>query len=147
MATKNYHKLFAYAGPFALSSTPMVAQMEKNLPSGQDFHPWVGKAPWRSKWQSTPVFLLAESHGQRRLEGYSPWFHKESGTTERLTFSLSLLNLHTHTHFLSEPLACRLKIPCFFFPKYLNVYFLKISTFFYITTVVLSVSGNSSLLS
>ena len=33
----------------------------------------VGKIPWRSAWQTTPVFLLEESHGQRSLEGYSPW--------------------------------------------------------------------------
>ena len=36
------------------------------------FSPWVGKMPWRRKWQPTPVFLLGESHGQRRLDGYSP---------------------------------------------------------------------------
>ena len=40
---------------------------------------------WRRKWQPTPVFLPEESHGQRSLEGYSPWCHKESDTTEWLT--------------------------------------------------------------
>ena len=34
--------------------------------------PWVGKTPWRRKWQPTPVFLLGESHGRRSLAGYSP---------------------------------------------------------------------------
>ena len=34
--------------------------------------PWVGKIPWRSAWQVTPVFFPGESHGQRRLVGYSP---------------------------------------------------------------------------
>ena len=34
--------------------------------------PWVGKIPWRSKWQPTPVFLPGEFHGQRSLVGYSP---------------------------------------------------------------------------
>ena len=28
------------------------------------------------------VFLPGKSHGQRTLEGYSPWGHKESDTTE-----------------------------------------------------------------
>ena len=28
------------------------------------------------------IFLLGESHGWRSLEGYSPWGHKESDTTE-----------------------------------------------------------------
>ena len=29
------------------------------------FHSWVGQIPWRRTWQSTPVFLPGESHGQR----------------------------------------------------------------------------------
>ena len=29
------------------------------------FDPWVGKIPWRRKWQPTPVFLLGKFHGQR----------------------------------------------------------------------------------
>ena len=46
------------------------------------FSPWVGKIPWRRKWQPTPIFLPGESHGQRSLLGYSPWSRKESETTE-----------------------------------------------------------------
>ena len=38
--------------------------------------------PCRRKWQRTPVFLPGESHGQRRLAGYSPWGCKESNTTQ-----------------------------------------------------------------
>ena len=49
------------------------------------FDPWIGKIPWRRRWQSTPVFLPEKSHGQRSLAGYSPWGHKESDTTEWLT--------------------------------------------------------------
>ena len=45
--------------------------------------PWVGKIPWRRKWQPTPVFLPGESHGRRSLVGYiSPWGHKESDMTD-----------------------------------------------------------------
>ena len=44
------------------------------------FKSWVGKIPWSRKWQPTPVFLSVKFHGQRRLEGYSPWCHKELGT-------------------------------------------------------------------
>ena len=40
------------------------------------FDPWVGKIPWRRKWQSAPVFLLGKSHGQRSLAGYLQWDHK-----------------------------------------------------------------------
>ena len=35
------------------------------------FNPWVGKIPWRRKWQLTPVFLPGKSHGQKSLVGYS----------------------------------------------------------------------------
>ena len=31
----------------------------------------LGRFPWRRKWQSTPVFLPGQSHGQRNLVGYS----------------------------------------------------------------------------
>ena len=43
--------------------------MVKNLPPM--FDPSVRKIPWRREWQSTPVFLLGESHGQRSLVGYT----------------------------------------------------------------------------
>ena len=43
--------------------------------------PWVGKIPWRRKWQPTPVFVPGESHGQRSLAGYSPWGRTESDRT------------------------------------------------------------------
>ena len=55
------------------------------------FDPRLGKISWRRKWQPTPVFLPGKSHGQRSLEGYSPWGLKESDTTERL-------NHHHHSH-------------------------------------------------
>ena len=38
--------------------------------------------PLEEGMQPTPVFLPGDSHGQRSLEGYSPWGHKESDTTE-----------------------------------------------------------------
>ena len=51
------------------------------------FDPWVGKIPWRRKWQLNPVFLPGKSHRQRGLADNSPWGHKESDTTK-----------HTHAH-------------------------------------------------
>ena len=42
----------------------------------------------RRKWQPTPVFLPGKSHGWQSLVGYSPRGHKESDTTERLSFFL-----------------------------------------------------------
>ena len=43
------------------------------------FNPWVGKIPWRRKWQPTLVFLSEKSHGQRNLVGYSLWDCKKVG--------------------------------------------------------------------
>ena len=43
------------------------------------FDPWVGKIPWKRKWQPTPVFLPGKSHGQRSLVDYSPCGHKRVG--------------------------------------------------------------------
>ena len=51
------------------------------------FDPWVGKIPWRRKWELSPVFLPEKSCGQKSLVGYSPQGLKESGMTA-----------HTHTH-------------------------------------------------
>ena len=54
------------------------------------FKTWVGKIPWRRKWQSTPVLWPGKSHGRRSLVGYSLWGHKESDMTEWLHFTISI---------------------------------------------------------
>ena len=43
------------------------------------FNLWVGKIPWRRKWQPTPVILPGKSHGQRSLTDYIPWGRKRVG--------------------------------------------------------------------
>ena len=64
------------------------------LPSRRHgFDPWVGKIPWRRKWQPTPVFLPGESHERRSLVGYGPRGRKELDTTEWLHFPLGELGL------------------------------------------------------
>ena len=59
----------------------LVTQRVKNLPAVQEtqVQSLSQKIPWRSG-QPTPVFLPGDSHGQRRLAGYSPWDCKESTT-------------------------------------------------------------------
>ena len=47
-----------------------------------EFDPWVRKIPGRREWKLTPVFSPVKFLGQRSLEGYSPWGHKELNTTE-----------------------------------------------------------------
>ena len=42
---------------------------------------------------TTPVFLPGEFHGERSLDGYSPWDHQELDTPERLTLPLPWLFL------------------------------------------------------
>ena len=64
------------------------AQMVKSRPAVQET--WVGKMPWRRKWQPTPVFLPGESHGRRSL-GYT--VHGVTKTQTQLTLSAS--NAHT----------------------------------------------------
>ena len=51
------------------------------------FDSWVGKIPWRRKWQPTPILWPGKFHGRRSPVGYSPWGHKELDTTERLHFT------------------------------------------------------------
>ena len=45
------------------------------------FDSWVGKIPWRKRWQSTPVCLLGKPHRERSPEDPSPEGHRESDTT------------------------------------------------------------------
>ena len=54
-----------------------------------EFDLWVGKIPWRRKWQPTPVLLPGKFHLWRSLVCYSPWGGKVSDTTERLHFHFS----------------------------------------------------------
>jgi len=42
-------------------------------------NPWVGKIPWRRKWQSTLVFTSGKFHGWKSLAGYNPWGFKKLG--------------------------------------------------------------------
>ena len=51
--------------------------------------PLGGDDPLEEGMATHSVFWPGESHGQRSLAGYSPWGHRESDTTERLTLSLS----------------------------------------------------------
>ena len=66
--------------PGAPSGKEPTCQCRKHKRHG--FDSWVRKIPWRRAWLSTPVFLPGETHGQRILEGYSPWGHKELDMTE-----------------------------------------------------------------
>ena len=72
------------------------------------FDPWVGKIPWKRKWQPTPVLLPGKSYGQRSLVGYSPWGPKESDMTEGLSMHIRTLLIETKLR--TERLHDQLKI-------------------------------------
>ena len=55
------------------------------------FSPWVGKIPWRRKWQPTLELLPRISHGQGNLEGSSSWGHK------RVRHNLATKNQQNHS--------------------------------------------------
>ena len=60
----------------------------KHPPAVQEmgFDPWVGKIPWRRKWQPTPVFLLwTEEPGRLHTTG-----RKESDMTEQPNSSYNI---------------------------------------------------------
>ena len=66
----------------------LVAQMVKNPPAMQET--WVRSLGWEDSpggGHGNPLqySCLENPHGQRSLVGYSPWSHKESDTTERLS--------------------------------------------------------------
>ena len=63
------------------------------------FDPWVGKIPWRRKWQLTPGFLSSKSHGQRSLAGYRPRDCKESDITEWLSMHAFFFNIFKWKNF------------------------------------------------
>ena len=51
------------------------------------FNPWVGNISWGMAWQSTPLLLPGESHGQMSLAGYSPWGCKRVRPTQQLNIN------------------------------------------------------------
>ena len=71
------------------------------------FNLWIRKLLWRKKWQSTPVFLPRESHGQRSLAGYSPWGSQKvrHDWTHTHTCSCSVTKSRPA---LCDPMDCRM---------------------------------------
>ena len=63
-----------------------VAQGVKNPPAsvGERFDPWVGKIPWRWKWQPSSVFLPKKKILWKEEPAWwaSLWGHKALDTTE-----------------------------------------------------------------
>ena len=76
-----------FPGGLAVKNLP--AKQETQVQSLVQEDPLKKEMATHSSIQPAPVFLPGESHGQRRLEGYSSWGRKESDTTEQLNSSSS----------------------------------------------------------
>ena len=64
-----------------------MAQMVKNPRDAGDLGsiPGLGRSPGGGPGDPLQYSCLENPHGQRTLAGYSPWGHRESDTTERLS--------------------------------------------------------------
>ena len=87
----------------------VVKKKKKSLPANAGrlkkcgLDSWVGKIPWRRKWQPTPVFLPGGSHGQRSLAVYSPCDCTESDSTEHARRPRQRQTLHQQEVHLMIP--------------------------------------------
>ena len=70
----------------------MVNNLPANAGDIRDMIPGLGRSP--GVGNVNPI-QNSQSHGQRRLVGYSPWDCKESDTTERLNNNKYLLSVNT----------------------------------------------------
>ena len=67
---KDFHFHVHFLGfPGGASGKELACQRRRC--KNRRFDPWIGKMPWKRKWQPTPVFSPRESHGQRSLASYS----------------------------------------------------------------------------
>ena len=83
--TVSFVQISYYLTPFFYHCwASLIAQLAKNSPALQEtwVRSLVGKIPWRRERLPSPVFWPGEFHGL-----YSPWGHRESDTTERLSLS------------------------------------------------------------
>ena len=80
---KNEKGMYKYRASQSLNGKESTCQCRRHR-----FDPWVGKTPWRRRWQPILVFLPGEFYGQRSLVGYSLWGCKESGMTKQLSIHI-----------------------------------------------------------
>ena len=91
--------LMGYTGfPGGASGKEPICQLRRQKKFG--FDPWVGKIPWRRAWQSPPVFMPGESHGQW---AWSVTIHRVTKSQTWLKWLSTALHsgMHTYTFLLS----------------------------------------------
>ena len=62
------------------------------------FSPGVRKICWRRKWQPTPVLLPGKPHGERSLEGHSPWGCQSRTQLSNQTTTTIMSSGHQFSH-------------------------------------------------
>ena len=81
-----WQKPVQYCKVISLQLKEIFKKLKKKKKYGQESACNAGdlglEDPLEKRWQSIPVFLPGESHGQKGLAGYSPWGRKELDTTE-----------------------------------------------------------------
>ena len=92
--------------PLQYSWASLVAQLVKKNPRAMQLNlgsiPELGRLLWKRERLPTPVFWPREFHGL-----YSPWGHKESDTTERLSILLSSHFSHVRLCVTLWTVACQ----------------------------------------
>ena len=91
----SFHLTTQTGFPGSASSNDPTCQCKRH--KRLEFHPWVGKIPWRRERQPAPAFLPGESHGQRSLVGYSPKVMKSQTGLKQLSMHAGN-HPHTQTH-------------------------------------------------
>ena len=74
---------------------------------------WVlisGSGTTPEEGNGTHFWILGKSHGQRSLAGYSPWRHKESGTTQQLNNNTTTAALSVQSDIMRPRASTRWKI-------------------------------------
>ena len=85
---------------FEMQGTSQGALMVKNPPAyaghvrEEGLIPKLGRSPGGGNGNLLQYSCLENPHGQRSLKGYSPWGHKESDMTERLSLTHWLTQFH-----------------------------------------------------
>ena len=73
--------------------------MDKKLPANAgdtgyvSLIPGLGRSPGGGHGNTLQYSCLENPHGERSLMGYSPWGHKESDTTKRLSTHMVVLSI------------------------------------------------------
>ena len=103
------------------------------------FYPWVGKIPWRRKWQPTPIFFPRKSHRQRSLVALQSMASRRVGhdwvtehTYTLLTVVILWYTTSPRNELISEPKGC------IFWPSLsCQLYFSVMCFWTWITTLIM----------